>query len=663
MILFVSGLLAMAVIIGVIIIRLSVFSKNRKAPRGPIGSDAADATAAAHENAEKSLPRMDNQDIEDARRGLIAVPSGTVTAPDGSVVWDFDRFSFVDGDAPVTVNPSLWQHAKLNRISGLFKVTDGVYQLRGFDTANLELIEGKTGWIVIDTLSCRETAQRAMAFARQHLGNRSVSAIIFTHSHVDHFGGALGVLSIEEAHQRRVPIVAPAGFMKEATSENILVGPAMGRRATWQFGQHLTASDRGLVDSGIGSTLAFGGIGILPPSVTIDQLYQELTLDGVRFAFQNTPDTEAPSEMAFYLPDFNAYCGAELMNQTMHQILTLRGAKCRDALRWAGSIDDALLHFGQAEIYFGVHNWPVFGNARIVAFMKKHRDTYKYIHDQTVRMINAGMKPDEIAAAIRLPASLAGFAGVRGYYGTVSRNARAVYQYYLGWFDGNPAHMDPLPRQEAARRYVALMGGVERVIAAADEAFRHGDYRWAAELLNHVVFSGQDTRNARELLASSYDQMGYSAESAIDRNTFLMAAMELRAGKNMPGADPARAAGLLEQMPAEYFLVSMEAALNGPAAENAEQTINLVFSDTGESFVLWIENAVLHHRAAPPDKDANATLTITRGLLIKVITGEAGINDLIGGEVSVTGSKLDLIRFLSLLKKPARTFPIVTPAH
>lgn len=661
--LLLSGMLTVAVIIGVLLMRFRRVSKIRRAALHPASGDATDATAAVHEGAAKSLPVLDQQDLEDARRGLIAVPSGTVTAHDGSVVWDFDRFGFIDGDAPVTVNPSLWQHAKLNRLSGLFKVTEGVYQLRGFDTANLELIEGKTGWIVIDTLSCRETAQQAMAFARQHLGNKSVSAIVFTHSHVDHFGGAPGVLSIEEAHQRSVPIVAPAGFMKEATSENILVGPAMGRRATWQFGQHLTASGRGLVDSGIGSTLAFGGIGILPPSVTIDQPYQELTLDGVRFTFQNTPDTEAPSEMAFYLPDFNAYCGAELMNQTMHQILTLRGAKCRDALRWAGHIDDALVHFGQAEIYFGVHNWPVFGNARIVTFMKKHRDTYKYIHDQSVRMINAGMKPDEIAAAIRLPASLAGFAGVRGYYGTVSRNARAVYQYYLGWFDGNPAYMDQLPRQEAARRYVDLMGGVEHVIAAADAAFGQGDYRWAAELLNHVVFSGQDSMPAQELLARTYDQMGYSAESAIDRNTYLMAAMELRSGKNMPGADPARAADLLAQMPSEYFLVSMEAALNGPAAENHTMKINLVFSDTGESFVLWIENAVLHHRTAAPDKDANATLTITRKLLIKVLTGDAGIKDLIGDDVSVAGSRLDLIRFLSLFKKPVRTFSIVTPAQ
>ncbi|MGA2781398.1 MAG: alkyl sulfatase dimerization domain-containing protein [Smithella sp.] len=624
-------------------------------------SNATATTKAANNAFVKSLNLEEQQDFEDARRGLIAVPSGKILARDGSTVWDFDRFRFVEGNAPTTVNPSLWRHAKLDKVIGLFKVTDGIYQLRGFDISNLTLIEGKTGWIVVDTLSCRETAQAAMEFARKHLGNKPVSAIIFSHSHIDHFGGVLGVISAEESKRRKLPIVAPQGFMEEATSENVLVGIAMGRRATWQFGNQLPSSAKGLVDSGIGNTVALGEMGILPPNILVSHTPQEMTIDGVHFIFQNVPSSEAPAEMAFYLPDFKAYCGAEIMSQTMHQILTLRGAKVRNALSWAGYIEEALERFSQAEVYFGVHTWPVFGNARVIDFMKKQRDAYKYIHDQTVGMINSGMKPDEIADKLKLPKSLEETFAVRGYYGSWRRNARAVYQHYLGWFDGNPANMDPLPRQDAAKRYMEMMGGADSVVKEAQKSFDRGEYRWVAEILNHVVFAQPRNKKARELLARTYDQLGYVAESAIERNLYLTGALELRSGENGIGVDRTKGIDLMTSTPVENYLIVMAASLDGLAAEGKELKINLVFSDIKESYVLWIENCVLHHRKAVPERDANATLTLTKGVFLTMMLGKADVKDILSDKVKVRGSKIDLIRFFTLFKRPPKTFTIVTP--
>ena len=381
----------------------------------------------------------------------------------GKVIWDFDAFAFVNGAAPATVHPSLWRQALLNNHVGLFKVADGIWQLRGFDIANMTLIEGKTGWIVVDTLTARETAAAALAFARQHLGHKPVSAVVFTHSHADHFGGALGVISGEEAKQRQVPVVAPVGFMEEATSENVMIGTAMGRRAAYMYGNLLPKSAHGLVDTGLGKALAFGRIGILAPTLVVDKPRQEVMLDGVPFVFHNVPGSEAPSEFTFSLPSFKAYGGAELMSHTMHNLYTLRGAKVRDALKWASYLDDALTHTEQAEVIFNQHHWPVWGRERIRDFITKQRDTYKYIHDQTVRHMNAGLTAPEIAERLQLPKALQDHLNVRGYYGTVRHNVKAVYQFYLGWFDAHPANLDPHPPVAAGKRYVDAMGGADRV--------------------------------------------------------------------------------------------------------------------------------------------------------------------------------------------------------
>lgn len=632
--------------------------RSPAAPPVP-GGDVMPATAQAQAAFAKAMPPAEAQAFEDASRGLVARPQGRVVDADGNVLVDFDAFRFVEGDAPPTVNPSLWRQARLNAQIGLFKVVDGVYQLRGFDIGNMTLVQGRTGWIVIDALTCRETAAAAIAFARQHLGDKPVTALLYTHSHADHFGGALALLTPEQA--RQVPVIASAGFMEEATSENILVGTAMARRSFYQFGKTLPPSPRGLVDTGLGKGVGYGRLGVVAPNDLITQPTEERVLDGVRFVFHNVPGAEAPAEMSFSIPALKVYGGAEILAQTMHNLLPVRGAKVRDALRWAGYLQDALDQLGDAEVYIGQHNWPIWGRERIAEFIAKQRDAYKYTHDQTVRLINAGLTPAEIADQVRLPASLQNYYPIRGYYGDLRHNVKAVYQFYLGAYDGNPAHLDPLPPVQMAKRYVALAGGPEKALAAAQLAFDQGDYRWAAELLDRLVFADAGHQAARTLLARTYEQLGYTAEAATWRNSYLTAAAELRGGPPSKGIDRAMAIDMLGQTPIERFLEAMAAGLNGPAAEGKDFKINLVLTDTKESYVLWIENAVLHHRRAEPAPDANATMKLTHGFFIRMMAGTAGAKDMLtSDEIAVSGSRIDLVRFLGLIDKAPGTFPIVS---
>lgn len=638
-------------------------------PAGPSlapGAASADAAAvhpsvqAAHAELARRLDLSDPASFADARRGFLAAPSGQVRGADGALIWDFADFAFVKGSAPPSVNPSLWRQAQLNNQVGLFKLAEGLYQLRGFDLANITLIEGKSGWIVVDTLTSRETAAAAMAFARRQLGDKPVSAVVFTHSHVDHFGGALGVISAEEAARRQIPIVAPAGFIEEATSENVLMGAAMSRRAMYMYGSRLPRHAGGLVDDGLGKAVAFGQVGILAPNRLVERTPQAMEIDGIAFEFQNLPGSEAPAELTFYLPQWKAFCGAEMLSHTMHNLYTLRGAKVRDALRWSAYIDAALAQAGAAELYFGSHHWPVWGHERIQDFMLKQRDVYRYTHDQTVRLMNAGLGPDEIAEQLQLPAALDGFLNVHGYYGTLRHNSRAVYQYYLGWFDANPAHLDPLPQKEASQRYVALMGGAAHVLAAGQQAYERGELRWAAELLNRLVSAEPGHQAAREALARCYEQLGYAAESAPWRNFYLSGALELRHGPPKEGVPRSALLDMLAHTPIERFLEAMAAGLNGPKAGDTRLTINLRFSDSGESHVLALYNGVLHHQAAPPAADANATLTLTKPLFLKMLTGSAGVKDtLFSDQLQVQGSRIDLLRFFSLIDKAPGNFAIV----
>jgi alkyl sulfatase BDS1-like metallo-beta-lactamase superfamily hydrolase len=633
-------------------------------PPDVVGNTAVSGhTAALNAGVAEKLPLSDPQDFEDARRGLIASDAALrVANAEGMAIWDMPAYDFVDGEPPVSVNPSLWRQARLNNIHGLFEITRGVYQQRGYDLANMSLIEGDTGWIVVDPLTSEETARAALAFARQHLGDKPVSAVIFTHSHVDHFGGVQGILSPGEAGERQVPIIAPEFFIEEATSENVIAGVTMARRSQFMFGPRLPRGERGHVDSGLGKGPAYGTIGMLQPTQTITRTTTPLTIDGVKFVFQNAPGSEAPSELTFYLPDRNAFCGAEVVSHNMHNLYTLRGAKVRDALRWSGYIDEIIALFGDAEVYFGSHQWPIWGRERVVDFLEKQRDTYKYINDQTLRLALHGYTPREIAEQLELPESLRTSFPNRGYYGTLKHNAKAVYQRYFGWYDGNPANLDPLPPAEAGAKYVALAGGADKLLNNAQDAYDNGDYRWVAEVVNHLVFADPDNQDARDLLARAYDQLGYQAESAPWRDVYLTAAFELRHGGPETGVDLASAMGMIRHAPLERFLDAMAARLNAPEAEGKEMIVNLIFTDLDATHVLELKNSVLRHYRRDPHPAANASLNITHELYLRMLTGQAGLREtLFSDDLKIEGSRLDLVSFFRLFDKPDGTFNIVTP--
>jgi alkyl sulfatase BDS1-like metallo-beta-lactamase superfamily hydrolase len=619
-------------------------------------------TRDANRAVSERLPLDDLQDFEDARRGLVASdPDVVVLRPDGERAWDTGSYDFVEGEAPASVNPSLWRQAKLNGIHGLFRVTEGIHQVRGYDLANLTLIDGETGWILVDPLTNRETATAALELARRHLGARPISAVILTHSHIDHFGGIAAVLPEKESARREIRIVAPAGFVYEATSENVLAGPTMLRRAVFMYGFPLARGPRGHVDTGLGKQPAAGTAGLTVPTDEIDRVPQEMSIDGVRFVFQYAPESEAPAELSFYLPDAKAFCGAELVSHTMHNLYTLRGAKVRDALRWAGYIDEAIGLFGEAEVVFASHHWPVWGNARVLDYLEKQRDTYKFIHDQALRLAGLGYTPREIASRIELPETLRTAFANRGYYGTVSHNAKAVYQRYFGWFDGNPANLDPLAPSEAGPKYVELMGGAEEVRRRAAEAFERGEYRWAAMLLNHLVFAAPEDPEARELLARTYDQLGYQAESGPWRDVYLTGAYELRHGTSEIPA-MARSVEILRQVPIERFFDAIATRVDPEAAEGEELRINFIFTDRDESFLLSVKNSVLHHRKRPPDPEASATIKLTHDYFVNLIAGRLGLREAIfSDDLDIDGSRVAVLGFFSLLGAPDDRFAVVTP--
>ena len=636
------------------------------------------ATIKANQAVIKQLPFSNQQDFEDAQRGLIASLDSLVTSnAQDERIWDMDAYQFmqyrgINGNAPASVNPSLWRQANLNNIHGLFKVSEGIYQLRGFDLANMTLIEGDSGWIVVDPLTAKETSKVAFDFAQKHLGRKPITAILFTHSHIDHFGGALGLVTAEQVKQQGIRVIAPEGFMEEATSENIIAGTAMSRRSMYMYGKRLGRTERGHIGSGLGKGPAFGSFGILEPTELVNHQTPILKVDGVKIDFQFTPGSEAPAEFTFYLPDHKAFCGAEVVSRNMHNLYTLRGAKVRDALKWSSYIEQARNRFAGADIYFGSHHWPMWGQDNIQNFLKLQRDGYKYIHDQSVRLFNGGATPNEVAEEITLPENLRTSFPNRGYYGTLKHNAKAVYQNYLGWYDANPANLDPLPPQNSAQRYITLMGGIEQVVAQAQIAFDQaeedaGAYRWVAELLNKAVFADPDHKEAKALLAKTYDQLGYQAESAPWRDVYLSAAYELRHGGPDQGIDIALMRDILLQTPVERFFDTMSVRLNGPKAEGKDYAIKINFTDKNLSYVLNLENSVLYHQSSESwqNKTAgpiNATLNVKHELFIDMLIGRAGLKaTLFSDDLSIDGSKLDLLGFLSLFDRPMGDFDIVVP--
>lgn len=629
----------------------------------PIEASAAtEATSQAHsELARQAIMSMQMPTVQ-AEKGLIAQPSGQVLGADGSVVWDFDSFAFLKGEAPDTVNPLLWKQAQLNSIAGLFKVTDGIYQVRGFDLSNMTLIEGKTGWIVVDTMTSEETAKKAIDFVNEHLGVKPISAIVYTHSHVDHFGGALALLTPESQLKNEVPIVAPAGFLEAVTSENVMVGPAMGRRSTYMYGKNLPRNATGLVGNGLGKAVAYGTIGLLAPTRVISQSKETMVLDGVKFEFYNVPGSEAPSEFVFYLPEQKVFGAAELFSHTLHNLYTLRGAQVRDALKWVQYMEQAMVFAKDAEVVVTQHNWPVWGKENIQRFMTMQRDVYKYIHDQTVHNLNKGLTPIEIAEAVKLPPELDNFMSTRGFYGTVSHNVKAVYQYYMGWYDANPANLNPIEPVEAAKRYVDLAGGLENLLETAEDAMEEGDYRWASELLKHAVYARPDSTKAREMQAESFEQMGYVAESGPWRNVYLSAARELRGAEPSVGIDRRKVLDLLRATPVERFLESMSTALNAERAAGVNLVINLNFTDLRQNHILEVHNSVLTHRIGDPAEEAHATLNLTKEFFLQMILGDAGgLSLLLSGDTDIEGSLLDLRKFFGLLDQAEGRFAIVTP--
>ena len=638
----------------------------------PLGAeaDAAGHTPATPTTLEHNqdfgaeLPLKDPRDFDNATRGfLFADPEAHITREDGRVVWSTRDYEFVEGDAPDTVNPSLWRQAELNGFHGLFEVMPGLYQVRGYDLANMTLIQGDSGWIVVDPLTTRETAAAALDLARRHLGNQPVSAIIFTHSHIDHFGGVGGILPKDPKERSAIPIIAPAGFTEEATSENIIAGPIMLRRASMMYGMALERGPRGHVDTGLGKQPARGHATLALPTELVDHSPQPMVIDGVRFIFQYVPETEAPAELTFYLPDLKAFDGAEVVSHTMHNLYTLRGAKVRDALKWSNAIQQAIDLFGQAEVLLASHHWPVWGNSEVLAFLKRQRDLYKFIHDQTLRLAGQGMTPNEIAEALELPPSLAPHFGNRGYYGTLKHNSKAVYQWYFGWYDGNPAHLDPLPPEESARRYVDALGGTQAVLQQAQESFDEGDYRWASELLNHAVFADPGNTEAREALARTYDQLGYQAESGPWRDVYLSGAYELRHGPHQGGSNLQDAIALLREVPLGQIFDTLATRLNAEKAADSDIVIEFDFTDLGETYILWVENAVLHHRRAEgPVEKVDVKIQLTHEFLLGLLTQQIGLREaLFSDDLSIEGSRTALLSFFSTLDSPDEGFNIVTP--
>jgi alkyl sulfatase BDS1-like metallo-beta-lactamase superfamily hydrolase len=633
----------------------------------PDPGPASAHTRALHDVSLHELPFEDREDFEDARRGLIATaPSLVLRDERGRVVWDMDSYAFVHSqdESPDTVHPSLWRLAQLNGMHGLFEVVPGIYQVRGYDLSNITLVEGRSGVIVIDPLISTECAAAALSLYRAHRGERPVSAVIYTHSHVDHFGGVKGVVSEDAVHAGSVPVWAPAGFLEHAVSENVLAGTAMARRAGYMFAPGLQRGPRGQVDAGIGKTTSSGSVTLIPPTHEVSLTGQEEEIDGVPVVFQLVPDSEAPAEMNFHFPDLGVLCVAENAVHCMHNVLTPRGALVRDALSWSKYLGEAVELFGaHTNVMFAQHHWPRWGNERIVQFLERHRDMYRYLHDQTLRLANRGFTPTEIAAQVTLPPSLARTWSCRGYYGTVSHNVRAVYQRYLGFFDGNPAHLDPLPPEDAARRYVQLAGGMEPLLAHARAAFEQGEYRWVAEVCSHAVFADPECLPARELHAEALEQLGYQSESAVWRNLYLVGAHELRdgpppgaGGRRVASADVARALSI------EQLWDAMGARLDGPRAWDTRIVLAWHFTDVEERWTVTVENGALstvEGRLAP---DADATVTLTRAAFDEVLLGEGdGATLFASGAIAVEDDGAKLGEFLGLLDEGDPAFAIVTP--
>ena len=622
---------------------------------------ASPPTIAAQQAVSAALPAEDGRDADFAARGFIASRADPlIRAADGRAVWNLGSYDFVAGAAPDTVNPSLWRHIGLLRRHGLFKIAEGVWQVRGFDVSNMTLVKGNTGWILIDPLTNKETAAAALELVGQQLGPRPVRAVIYSHSHADHFGGVRGVVSEADVTAGKVAIIAPAQFIEESASENIMAGGAMGRRANYQFGAGLMPGAQGQMGSGIGTGVASGEITLIAPTDTILKTGDKRTVDGVDLEFQMVSGSEAPSELNVYIVPTKTFLSTEMSTCSLHNILTPRGAKVRDTRAWAGYLDEALQLYGsRSDSMISSHCWPRFGGAEVADSLAGQRDNYRYLHDQTVRLMNRGETAVEIAEAVKQPPALAKDWYNHGYYGTYNHNSKAIYQFYLGWYDAVPANLNPHPPAERARRSVAALGGARKVIALARKAMGSGDYRWSSDLLNQLVFAEPGNAQARALLADSYEQQGYQAESAIWRNQFLSAARDLR--KGAPNrASSTQSSDMISAIPTQTLLDSVSTRFD-PAKLNGRQlAINLVLPERKESAGIELGQTTMIGRMAPLARP-DATITGPRRLLLGLVFLKLPLAQLEAAGLKVEGDRSAVEAWANALDPLPGSFNIAEP--
>ena len=627
--------------------------------------DATEATRAANRAAIAQVPLADRQSFEDARRGFIeALGDKLITRPDGRLVWTLQGYEFLESElAPDSVHPGLWRHARVNMANGLYRVTDRVYQLRGFDVSNMTIIEGDTGLIVIDPLISTEVARAAMDLYLKHRPHKPVVAVIYSHSHVDHFGGVRGIVSADEVAAGKVTIWAPARFMAAAVGENVIAGNAMLRRALFQFGAMLPRGERGQVDTGLGKSVSLGTVTLIPPTNLIEKAVETHRIDGVEIVFELTPDAEAPAELIMYYPDFRVLNMTEITTQNFHNLLPMRGALVRDSLSWSKYIGGALHRYGAtSEILIAQHNWPVWSGERVRGFLRKQRDAYKFVHDQTVRLMNYGYVGGEIAEMLKLPASLNQEWSAHSFYGNLKHNIKAIYQRYLGHYDGNPANLDALPPVEAAKKSVEYMGGADAVLKKAREDYARAEYRWVAQVASQIVFADPANRDARELAADALEQLGYQSESATARNAYLQGAFELRNGvPNLPAGSGA-VPDIIRSLPLDMYFDFMAVRLNGDKAAGKTMMLNWRFTDSNQNYVLNLENSALTFVEDMQADDADATLTLTRATLDEISLRKTTFaSALQSGQIAIAGKKEKLAELLAMLDDFPIRFPVVEP--
>ena len=620
-------------------------SEEESAPLTAEQKGASEITAQRNQAVYDQLDFDDQRELEFAQRGLICAPESLELKDEsGKVIWSQDAYSFLeDADAPDTVNPSLWRNTQLNHIYGLFEVTDGIYQVRGYDMSNITFVKGDTGWIVFDPLMSVECAQAAKALVDEQLGEYPIMGVIISHSHVDHFGGIRGIISEEEVAERNVPIIAPEGFEEHAISENVYAGTAMGRRAAYQYGTLLDADEQGAMCIGIGMGQSTGTVSYISPTDIISQTGEVRVIDGVTFEFQMTPGTEAPAEMNTWLPEKNALWLAENCTGTLHNLYTLRGAQVRDGNAWANYIMEALARYGEeAQVVFQSHNWPHWGNDVIREYMENTAAVYKFIHDQTLFYINQGYTETEIADMIQLPADLEQVWYTRQYYGTLKHNVKAVYQKYMGWYDANPIHLDELAPTEYAQKLVEYLGDTDKVLEMARADFEAGEYQWVAEITNALVYADPENLDARYLCADALEQLGYQAESGPWRNAYLTAALELRQTDGVTTNPTSGSAELQRKMGVDLMLEYLGIRLDSSAVEKLNGTINLVVTDTGEQFVITLRAGVLLYQEGVQSDSADATWRLPKAALFYLLQGNAdGVRQY--GELQGDESLLDAI--------------------